>query len=239
LEDKLQVNKKLFLQRLNLLTFIKQRMNRPNLSNIKMVAGDGQMTLIGHDEINIVVSSFQITGGEVLSVIVPFRELLRMVKSHKATIDITVTEHAIFLASEGVKNKLVLGQGGYPKDPIFNVETTVELNSVTLRDAIKRALSASSKNKTRPELSGVLFGKTIVGADGHNIALSDSDLTFDFLIDSQSATLVLKNIKGTVQVGVNDLYAIFKTETCTIYCTQFDSNTQIIPFGWEIKPVFP
>ena len=141
----------------------------------------------------------------------------------------------------------------YPKLPVFNVDSTIELKQRIFKDMIKRSIFCVSNDENRMIYNGALVKVednilTIVAIDGFRLALrkhlSEKNINnFKAIIPGKVLNELLKILLDTedsfVQIGVNKNQALFKIGDSVIISKiiegDFLNYNAIIPENYETK----
>ncbi len=136
-------------------------------------------------------------------------------------IDMVIDDkHAQIKCARSEARLSVANAKDYPVLPKINDQTSIKIDSETLRDAIKRVAVATSDKETRPELTGVYMNLdnkilTLAGVDRFCIAIYRipvvSELKATAIIPGKSAGELEKLHQGEVIICFEPTQVAFKT----------------------------
>ena len=135
----------------------------------------------------------------------------------------------------------------FPEFPQFALEQTVELPSALLNDMVDRVYKVTSKDSSRPVLSGILLTVAdntirLVATDSFRMAVVDSNVetsslegTFETIVGGNTfhAALSLPSMTETVLIGTTDSQVVFVFGNTTYISRkidgQFPNYKQLLP----------
>lgn len=179
-------------------------------------------------------------------------EIIRKIEDE--VVEISVNDNLFTLKSvNGVFKLATMNANEYPKLPVFNVDSTIELKQRIFKDMIKRSIFCVSNDENRMIYNGALVKVednilTIVAIDGFRLALrkhlSEKNINnFKAIIPGKVLNELLKILLDTedsfVQIGVNKNQALFKIGDSVIISKiiegDFLNYNAIIPENYETK----
>ncbi len=179
-------------------------------------------------------------------------EIIRKIEDE--IVEIIVEDNLFTLKSvNGIFKLTTMDANEYPKLPIFNVESTIELEQRVFKDMIKRTIFCVSNDENRPIYNGALVKVddnilTIVAVDGFRLALrknlSEKNINnFKAIIPGKVLNELLKilsdNEDSYVKIGVNKNQALFQIGQSVIISRiiegEFLNYNSIIPENYETK----
>lgn len=179
-------------------------------------------------------------------------EIIRKIEDE--VVEISVEGNLFTLKSiNGVFKLATMNASEYPKLPVFNVESSIELEQKIFKDMIKRTIFCVSNDENRPIYNGALVKVednilTIVAVDGFRLALrkhlSEKNINnFKAIIPGKVLNELLKilndNEDSYVKIGVNKNQALFQIGQSIIISRiiegDFLNYNSIIPENYETK----
>lgn len=224
------------------------------LKNVKLDVADGAATLIGTDqEVGI---RFEVQGVETDSsgvALLPTGRLVSILRElHEATVDLELTEEAIWIRSGGSEFRLSAEDPAeFPDVAAFNEEAYSIVSASVLRELIRRTIFATDTESTRYALGGVLVELepdhiTLAATDSRRLAVADApcgsqgDIANEAgknpVIPSKAMSLLEKTLgddSEDVFIAVHDNDVVVKSGSSTIYSRlvegRFPNYKQVIP----------
>lgn len=156
----------------------------PIYANLKIVAADGELTLIGNDgeaEMRAWVPAEISEEGETTASGAKLVEIVRSCAAERV-IEFGLEEGRLRLRAErGVYRLATLPAADFPSIDEFKGEVTLVLSAGVLRSALQRTAFAMAQNDVRYFLNGLLFdvedGRLrFVATEGHRLALAERPL---------------------------------------------------------------
>lgn len=231
------------------------RTTMPILEGVLMEAYQNKLTLITNDLEIGCEHSFQcdvIDEGKAVVDMKTLNEIVRKIEDE--TIEITVDDNIFALKSiNGIFKLAIMNALDYPKLPVFDVESSVELNQSILKDMIKKTLFSVSTDENRPVYNGALLKVednilTIVAIDGFRLSLkkhlSEKEINnFKAIIPGKVLSEVLKILSdeetAQVRIGINKNQALFEMGNSIIVSRiiegEFLNYNSIIPETMETR----
>ncbi len=179
-------------------------------------------------------------------------EIVRKIEDEK--VEIYIEDNLFILKSvNGVFKLATMNANDYPKLPVFNVESTIELNQNIFKDMVKRTTFCVSSDENRPIYNGALVKVennilTIVAVDGFRLALrknlSEKNINdFKAIIPGKVLNDLLKILnedeESLIKIGVNKNQALFQIGDSIIISRiiegDFLNYNTIIPENYETK----
>ncbi len=203
-----------------------------NEDKLRITASDLETT------ISVMLTADMAEGPGVIAI--PAKMLVDIMKSLPelpVTISVIETKIEIF-AGEG-KYKLIGHQSDeFPKVPVMDKTTSLELNSALLVNAFNKTLFATGNDELRPVMSGVLFevtdqNITFVATDAHKLVRYRRT---DFSSETPTSIILpkkplnhLKNIMSEdeevmVKVEINDANAKLEFDDIVLICRLIDGK---------------
>jgi len=254
---KLTIEKKVLLEKLNLVQGIaERRATMPILSHILINCTENKINITATD-LETTLSTWADANVEQESKIaIPARKLFEIIKE--------LPEGSIRL--EEIKNnwvELKTNSGTYkiaglpgedfPILPEVHTEDFFTIDSNLLDELISKTIYCVSPDDLRRNLSGIYFEKTdngnlrLVATDGHRLSLAekklDEDITLinNVLVPRKAVTelrKILKQLK-TVSIGCEKNFFITKGEDIVLYSRLIDADfpdyKQVVPENSEIE----
>ena len=137
----------------------------------------------------------------------------------------------------------------FPEFPQFDLEQTVELPSALLSDMVDKVYKVTSKDSSRPVLSGVLLTVAdntirLVATDSFRMAVADSNVetsslegTFETIVGGNTFhdALTLPSMTENVLIGTTDSQVVFVFGNTTYVSRKIEGNfpnyRQLLPSG--------
>ncbi|KAA0547145.1 DNA polymerase III subunit beta [Bacillus sp. BGMRC 2118] len=211
----------------------------PILTGIKLIAETDRIILIGSNaDITIKRTIPQISDNqkifEVLkagSVVVSAKIMSEISKKLPGDIHLSLNhDQTVTLQSEEIKTKLTIFNGeDYPTIPEVTKTKSVTIKSDILLEMIKQTAFASSKNESRPVLTGVNFSfqenvLTCVATNSHRLAMKtykvNSGLTGSFIVPSSTLlelTKLFGNQPTDIEIYASDTIILFTSQNLSLY----------------------
>jgi len=184
------------------------RSTLPVLSNVLLVAGDGELALTGTD-LDITVScSVEATVEEGGSTTLPVKRFLGIVKELPTPeIEIEISENNVCSIQSGSSFYKIHGVAAedFPKVGSFDDDAKLTLPQEKLKAMLKRTSFAISTDETRYVLNGIYLKSeedklTMVATDGRRLAMVEEEtggeLTGEFIIPTKAVN-ELNRLLGT------------------------------------------
>ncbi len=179
-------------------------------------------------------------------------EIVRKIEDE--SVEMYIEDSLFILKSiNGVFKLATMNASDYPKLPVFNVESSIELNQNIFKDMVKRTIFCVSSDENRPIYNGALVKVennilTIVAVDGFRLALrknlSDKNINdFKAIIPGRVLNDLLKVLnedeEKLIKIGVNKNQALFQIGESIIISRiiegDFLNYNTIIPENYETK----
>ena len=181
-----------------------------------------------------------------------FSEIIR--KLPNTEIKISLNEKGLLeIECEGSLYKLAtMNPDEYPELPRIEVENSIKVDQVTLRNMIKKTIFAVSTEESRPIFTGSLFEVkegtlNVVSVDGFRLAMHSKKLEekvndFKAVIPGKTLMEVNKILEESfepVSIGVAKNQALFQMENCKVVTRIIDGEfldyKNVIPENWETR----
>lgn len=180
-------------------------------------------------------------------------EIIRKLESNQITIE---SDNSLFTikSSNGVFKLAVMNPDEFPRLPVFDIESSLEINQKIIKDMIKKTLFAVSNDENRIVYTGSLLKVednvlTIVSIDGFRLALkkylSDKKINdFKAIIPGKVLNELLKILSDNdddnlVKIGTNKNQALFEIGNSIIVSRIIDGEflnyNSIIPENKETR----
>ena len=190
---------------------VNTRTTLPILSNVLMVARDGQLHLTTTDLDVGITGAVSATVEKEGETTLPAKRLLSIIRELPAS-EVTVTVDAKNVAKiesgPATFNIIGLSAEEFPPLPDFAEAKEFEIDEKLLRDGLKKTSYAISTDETRYVLNGIFAsfkeGKmTFVATDGRRLAMMDADLEFP---ESSETEVIIPNkaIQELQRLAVGD-----------------------------------
>ncbi len=213
----------------------------PILENFLFEIKDGNLTISATDLQTSMTTSLPVESKEEGKVAVPSRILLDTLKTlpdQPITFHVDDNNFAIEISAGDGKYKLS-GENGddFPKIPVVDNASSVNLPASVLSEAITKTIFAVSNDELRPAMTGVYCqlspqNITFVATDAHKLVRyrrndSKADKASQFILPKKALTLLkaaLPNSDVNVAVDYNATSAFFKFENINLICRLIDER---------------
>ncbi|WP_456276345.1 DNA polymerase III subunit beta [Bacillus sp. AK128] len=211
----------------------------PVLTGIKIIAKTDHIMLIGSNSEIIIERKVPecSDGGRMLevfqtgSVVIPAKYFSEITKKLPGDIYIKAKhDHTVTIQSEDIISKLNGFSGEeFPSLPELQASQYFRVTSDQLVEMIKQTVFATSKNETRPVLTGVNFSfeedlLTCVATNSHRLALRkcevSSELRGSFIVPSSALHEFVKlfgSNKTDINIFANETTILFKSHNLSLY----------------------
>jgi DNA polymerase-3 subunit beta len=214
----------------------------PILENFLFELSPGQLKASASDLETTMSTTMEVDCTETGKVAVPAKILIETLKTFTAELPLTFRIHPenfqIEISSQSGKYKLSgLNGDEYPKLPVLENPTVIEMPSDVLHDAINRTLFATGNDDLRPVMTGVFCqlgkeGAVFVATDAHRLVrYRRSDITSQketsFILPKKPLGLLKGNLPNTstqVRIEFNDANALFHFDQLTLICRLIDGR---------------
>lgn len=167
-----------------------------------------------------------------------FSNVIRSLPSEK--VSITVDENNLAVIKSGKAEFKLMGHSGkeFPQPPVVEKEQMLTIDSLTLKNIIKKTIFAVATEDTRPVLMGEFLeitprDMTVVAIDGYRVAYRKTGIencsNFADIIVPAKTLNEISNIlppkeDEKVNVYFTDKHTLFETESCTIVSRLIDGQ---------------
>lgn len=164
-------------------------------------------------------------------------EIMRRLEAEEINIE---TDDTLFTIKSinGVFKLAVMNPNEYPRLPIFEIQSSVELKQKTFKEMIRKILFAVSNDDNRPIYTGALLKVennilTLVALDGFRLALkkyiNEKDINdFKAIIPGRALSEILKILSDDdekiIKIGTNRNQALFEVENSIIVSRIIDGE---------------
>ncbi len=213
----------------------------PILEDFLFEFNKNQLTISATDLETSITTTLEIESKAVGRVAIPARILVDYLKTlpeQPLTVDINEETFAVEITTDRGKYKLS-GENGndFPRIPVADDVSELNLSSAVLHKAINKTLFAASTDELRPQMTGVYFqlsteGITFVATDAHKLVrYKRTDTTHDknnaFIVPKRALTLlksVLPSEETRVQISYNSSNAFFMFNDVKLICRLIDAK---------------
>ncbi len=213
----------------------------PILENFLFDINDGQLTVFSTDLETSMSASLSIESKKDGRIAIPAKILLDTLKTlPEQPLSFTVNEETfgIEITSDNGKYKLA-GENGddFPKIPVAEDVTSIDLPSSVLSNAIYKTIFAVSNDELRPAMTGVMFqldneGLTFVATDAHKLVRykrldAKSESNTQFIVPKKALNLLKSSLPGdetNVSISYNNSNAFFAFENVNLICRLIDAR---------------
>ncbi len=213
----------------------------PILENFLFEIKDGNLTISATDLQTSMTTSLKVDTNEEGKVAVPSKILLDTLKTlpdQPISFHIDDNTFSVEITAGDGKYKLS-GENGedFPKIPVVENASSVNLPASVLSEAITKTIFAVSNDELRPAMTGVLCELspqhiTFVATDAHKLVRyrrndSKAEKASSFILPKKALTLLkaaLPNTDVNVSVDYNSTSAFFKFENINLICRLIDER---------------
>ena len=190
-------------------------------------------------------------GNTVVNAIM-FSEIIRKLPDTEINI-ILNSNNLLQIECEGALYKLAtMNPQEFPELPKIEVQNSIEIDQIILRNMIRKTIFAVSSDDTRPIFTGCLFEienskLNVVAIDGFRMAfrsifLNNQTQNFKAIIPGRTLNEVNKIIADSydsIKIGVSKNQALFEMDNCKIVTRILDGEflnyKSVIPTSWETR----
>lgn len=213
----------------------------PILENFLFEIKDGNLTISATDLQTSMTTALKVDTNEEGKVAVPSKILLDTLKTlpdQPISFHIDDSTFSVEITAGDGKYKLS-GENGedFPKIPVVENASSVNLPASVLSEAITKTIFAVSNDELRPAMTGVLCELspqhiTFVATDAHKLVRyrrtdSKAEKASSFILPKKALTLLkaaLPNTDVNVAVDYNSTSAFFKFENINLICRLIDER---------------
>ncbi len=213
----------------------------PILENFLFEIKDGRLTAFSTDLETSMSTSLNVEAKQNGRVAIPAKILLDTLKTlpeQPLTFTVDDKNFGVEITSENGKYRLA-GENGddFPKIPVAEDVTSLQLPTSVLLKAITKTLFAVSNDELRPAMTGVFFqlspeGTTFVATDAHKLvrysrADARSEKATSFIVPKKALNLLksaLPNDDALVNISYNNSNAFFEFNNINLICRLIDAR---------------
>jgi DNA polymerase-3 subunit beta len=213
----------------------------PILENFLFDINKKNLTLFATDLETSMSSAMEVDSKESIKIALPAKMLLDVLKTlpeQPLTFNIDEKTFAVEITSDYGKYKLN-GENGqdFPKIPVAENVTNLNITSSVLLKAINKTLFAVSNDELRPAMTGVYFqldpdGTTFVATDAHKLVRyrrtdAKSHAAASFIIPKKALNLLKSSLPAddsAVHVSYNNSNAFFNFGNAHLICRLIDAR---------------
>lgn len=213
----------------------------PILDNFLFVIEKGSLTISASDLETTITTQLQVDAKASGKIAVPAKILLETLKTfpeQPLTFSIDEKTFNIEISSDYGKYKLTGFDGEeFPKLPVLEGTTSLEMPSIVMLQAINKTLFATGNDELRPVMSGVFcqFGQdglTFVATDAHKLVRykrndSKAKAEATFILPKKPLTLLKNIFTGTdelLKINYNENNAFFEFGNISLICRLIDGR---------------
>lgn len=235
---KLKINRKDLAKHISIVQkAISTRTTMQILEGILLIAKDNMLTLISSDEKLSIKTNLSTIINEEGSCVVNarlFGEIIR--KLPDDTLDITVKNHNMNIKAEKSNfNIQVQNASEFPNLPNIEDDSSIQINSESFIDAIRKTSFAVSLDETRKNFTGVFMNVesgsiSFVALDGFRMALKSikngTDKEISAIIPARALNEIVKIIEDeeSVEIVVSDNQIKFVLKDTEVYSTRISGE---------------
>lgn len=212
----------------------------PILENFLFEVKPGEVTLSASDLETTMTTKMKAEAREKGKIAIPARLLLDMLKTfpeQPLTFSIKDDTFQVEMSSDFGKYRLA-GQNGeeFPKVPVLEKSSTIELNSGVLSQAINKTVFATGNDELRPVMSGVFCqltpeNITFVATDAHRLVRyrrkdTQSSHSISFIIPKKPLNLLKNTLPADciVRIDYNESNVFFSFDNFSLICRLIDGR---------------
>lgn len=198
----IHVDRKLLTSMVNIIKVIAKdnKSSAPALSNI-IISGDGKYLSLynSNSESSIKVTEL-IDEHEPFEFLIDSRRFINIITlaNKVETIKLSTEDNYVIVSSGRSRNKLITTPiEEYPKQYKHVYNTSVEINSLIIRNTLLQVIDLCADNDVRPYLNGVYFNighDTICAAASNGVSLAESKQQHDFVLSNACSCIIPKHI---------------------------------------------
>ena len=213
----------------------------PILDNFLFDIDKNELKISASDLETTMVTTVSIESKDSGSIAVPAKLLLETLKTfadQPLTFSIDIKKFGIEIISDYGKYKLTGHDGQeFPKFPVVESASTLEMDASVLATAINKTIFASGNDELRPVMSGVFCQLSpenvmFVATDAHKLVrYTRTDVSAQsassFIIPKKPLTLLkntLDKITGNVTIEYNNTNAFFSFDNTRLVCRLIDGK---------------
>lgn len=213
----------------------------PILENFLFEIHDGSLTISATDLQTSMTTVLQVEAKDSGKVAIPSRILMDTLKTlpeQPVAFTIDMETYAIEISAGDGKYKLA-GENGddFPKIPVVEDASSIDIPAPVLSEAIGKTLFAVSNDELRPQMTGVFFqvapeNTTFVATDAHKLVrYSRKDVKAEsvasFIIPKKALNLLKTALPATdvsVNIQYNNSSAFFRFDHINLICRLIDEK---------------
>lgn len=222
----------------------------PILENFLFEIKDSRLTVTASDLQTSMITEIDVEAKEDGNIAVPAKILIETLKNlpeQPVTFSIDKETYSIEISSDNGRYKLA-GENAtdFPKIPVVNNATTVDMSTDVLSSAINNTIFATSGDELRPAMTGVYVNlsntnTTFVATDGHRLIryrrvdiVSDEPASIIIprkALNLLKATLPSENVPVSVEFNTSNAYFKFNSikMICRLIDERFPDYENVIP----------
>ena len=231
------------------------RTTMPILEGIFIQTNNDKLKLTTYDlELGIefiIDSEIEEEGNTVVNAIM-FSEIIRKLPDSEIKLELNKNK-LLVIECEGSLYKLsTMNPEEFPELPKIDIEKSLEMEQIDLRNMIKKTIFAVSNEENRPIFTGCLFETNnnllnIVAIDGFRMGWVSKNLSrktenFSAVIPGKTLNEVNKILTDSydnIKIGISKNQSVFEMENCKIVTRLLDGEflnyKSVIPQNWETR----
>ncbi|MFU0832023.1 MAG: Beta sliding clamp [Oscillospiraceae bacterium] len=216
---------------LNIQKAVSTKSSVPALEGILIRTDENSVFLCGYDLELGITTIFDCEVEEKGSIVLNarlFSEIVRRLPGPEVTISSDEKQMAIIHSGEAEFSIVGIPAQEYPELPAVSGETTLKIQSATLRSMIHQTLFAVAENDAKPIHTGTLFELEqnrirLISVDGYRLAIREepvqSSLNTNFVVPGKTLGEVLKLLSDDereVELQIGRRHILFNIENYTV-----------------------
>ena len=231
------------------------RTTMPILEGIYLQTNSNKIKLTTYDlelGIEFIIDAIVEEEGNTVVNATMFSEIIRKLPDSEIKLEINQNK-LLVIECEGSLYKLsTMNPEEFPELPKIDVEKSLEMEQIDLRNMVKKTIFAVSNEENRPIFTGCLFEVNnnllnIVAIDGFRMGWVTKILTketenFKAVIPGKTLNEVNKILTDSydnIKIGISTNQSIFEMENCKIVTRLLDGEflnyQSVIPQNWETR----
>ena len=216
---------------LNIQKAVSTKSSVPALEGILIRTDENSIFLCGYDLELGITTIFDCKVEEKGSIVLNarlFSEIVRRLPDAEVTISSDEKQMAVIRSGEAEYSIVGIPAQEYPELPSVSGETTLKIQSTTLRSMIHQTLFAVAENDAKPIHTGTLFELEpnqlrLISVDGYRLAIREepvkSTLNTSFVVPGKTLSEVLKLLsddESEVELQIGRRHILFSIENYTV-----------------------